>query len=161
MTYSQVWWPILGIRALHLPFQSAHTQQWTHTHREHTPEQWAAIFAASPGEQLGVQCLAWGHLIMVLKVERVLYINSPYRQCTVLSPPSYLQYFNAKWRRIWRRQTWWKWLRRIFFFLNDGTQYAYTLYTRCKESMLQLFKFYTCQHKECISTMLAHAPNKK
>ncbi len=31
VTYSQVWWPILGIRALHLPIQSAHT------HREHTP----------------------------------------------------------------------------------------------------------------------------
>ncbi len=36
---------------------SAHTH--THTHREHThPEQWAAIYAAAPGEQLWVQCLA-------------------------------------------------------------------------------------------------------
>ncbi len=26
------------------------------------PEQWAAIYAAAPGEQLGVQCLAQGHL---------------------------------------------------------------------------------------------------
>ncbi len=26
------------------------------------PEQWAAIYAAVPGEQLGVQCLAQGHL---------------------------------------------------------------------------------------------------
>ncbi len=34
MTYSQVWWPILGIRALHLPIQ-------VNTH----PEQWAAIYA--------------------------------------------------------------------------------------------------------------------
>ncbi len=39
-----------------------------HTHREHThtvnthPEQWAAIYAAAPGEQLGVRCLAQGHL---------------------------------------------------------------------------------------------------
>ncbi len=31
VTYSQVWWPILRIRALHLPIQGAHTQQWTHT----------------------------------------------------------------------------------------------------------------------------------
>ncbi len=33
-TCGQVWWPILGISALHLshPFQSAHTQHWTHTH---------------------------------------------------------------------------------------------------------------------------------
>ncbi len=26
------------------------------------PEQWAAIYAAVPGEQLGVRCLAQGHL---------------------------------------------------------------------------------------------------
>ncbi len=31
----------------------------THTHREHT-EQWAAIYAAAPGEQMGVQYLAQG-----------------------------------------------------------------------------------------------------
>ncbi len=42
------------------PIQSVHTQQWTHTHREHTL--WAAIYAAAPGEQLGVWCLAQGHL---------------------------------------------------------------------------------------------------
>ncbi len=47
MTYGQVWWPI---------------QQWTHTHTMNThPEQWAAIYAAAPGEQLGVRCLAQGH----------------------------------------------------------------------------------------------------
>ncbi len=62
VTYDQVWWPILGICALHLT-QSAHTQQWTHTHTVNThPEQWAAIYAAAPGEQLGVRCLAQGHL---------------------------------------------------------------------------------------------------
>ncbi len=26
------------------------------------PKQWAAIYAAAPGEQLGVRCLAQGHL---------------------------------------------------------------------------------------------------
>ncbi len=41
----QVWWPILGICALHLTHPSAHT----HTH-----------IAAAPGEQLGVRCLAQG-----------------------------------------------------------------------------------------------------
>ncbi len=48
MTYGQVWWPILGIRALHLPIQGACTQQSTHTHTHthtHTVntnlEQWA------------------------------------------------------------------------------------------------------------------------
>ncbi len=75
--YSQVWWPILGIRALPLPIQ-VHTQQWTHTHTH--PEQWAAIYAVAPGEQLGVRCLSQGHLVVVLRVERALYIHSPHRQ---------------------------------------------------------------------------------
>ncbi len=35
-----------------------HTQSSEHTHTE----QWAAIYAVVPGEQLGVQCLAQGHL---------------------------------------------------------------------------------------------------
>ncbi len=43
--------------------QSAHTQEWTHTHREHTPGAVCSLFyAAAPGEQLGVRCLAQGHL---------------------------------------------------------------------------------------------------
>ncbi len=39
MTYNQVWWPILGICALHLTHpRCTHTQQWTHTHTHtHTP----------------------------------------------------------------------------------------------------------------------------
>ncbi len=62
VTYSQVWWPILGIRALHLPIQGAHTQQWTHTHREHTPWAVGSHLCCSAGEHLGVRCLAQGHL---------------------------------------------------------------------------------------------------
>ncbi len=61
--YCQVWWPILEIGPLHLTHPSAHTQQWvvnTHTVNMH-PDQWAAI-APAPGEQLGVRCLAQGHL---------------------------------------------------------------------------------------------------
>ncbi len=60
-----------------------HTQwtQWTHTHSEHThthtQEQWAAIYTVASGEQLGVRCLAQGHLVVVLRVERALYIHSP------------------------------------------------------------------------------------
>ncbi len=35
----------------------------THKHTVNThPEQWASIFVAAPGEQLGVRCLAQGHL---------------------------------------------------------------------------------------------------
>ncbi len=49
VTYSQVRWPILGICVLHLPIQSAHTQQWTHTlwthtHCEHTPGAVARVY---------------------------------------------------------------------------------------------------------------------
>ncbi len=35
-----------------------HSSEHTHTH----PELWAAIYSAAPGEQLGVRCLAQGHL---------------------------------------------------------------------------------------------------
>ncbi len=42
------------------PIQSAHTQQWTHTHREHTPGAVGSHFyAAVPREQLGVQSWYW------------------------------------------------------------------------------------------------------
>ncbi len=36
--------------------QSAHTAVNTH------PDQWTAVYVAAPGDQLGVQCLAQGHL---------------------------------------------------------------------------------------------------
>ncbi len=40
-----------------------HTHSSEHTHTMNThPEQWAAIYAAAPREQLGVRCLAQGHL---------------------------------------------------------------------------------------------------
>ncbi len=62
VTYGQVWWPILGICALHLSHpKCTHSSEHTHTVNTH-PEQWAAIYAAAPGEQLGVRCLAQGHL---------------------------------------------------------------------------------------------------
>ncbi len=48
--------------ALHLTHPKwTHTAVNTHTVNTH-PEQWAAIYAAAPGEQLGVRCLAQGHL---------------------------------------------------------------------------------------------------
>ncbi len=58
----KVKWPILWICALHLTHpKCTHTAVNTHTVNTH-PEQWATIYAAAPGEQLGVQCLAQGHL---------------------------------------------------------------------------------------------------
>ncbi len=74
VTCGQVWLPNSGICALHLPILSAHIQQWTHTQ----PEHWATIYAAAPGKQLGVRCLAQGH--MVSRAERVVYIHSPHLQ---------------------------------------------------------------------------------
>ncbi len=60
------------------------TQQWTHTPWTH-PGQWAAaIYAAAPGEQLGFRCLAQGHSVMVLRVERVLDLLPP---PTILTGP--------------------------------------------------------------------------
>ncbi len=50
---------ILRICALQLTHpMCTHTAVNTHTH----PEQWAAIYAAAPREQLEVRCLAQGHL---------------------------------------------------------------------------------------------------
>ncbi len=80
VTYDQVWWPILGICALHLTHPKyTHRSEHTHTMNTHL-EQWAAIYAAVPGEQLGVRCLAQGHLSLVLRVKRALYIHSPHLQ---------------------------------------------------------------------------------
>ncbi len=70
VTYGQVRWPILRICALHLPIQSAHTH--THTHREHTD--------GAVGSHLcswGFDGLLKGTSVVLLKVERVLYIHSP------------------------------------------------------------------------------------
>ncbi len=57
------------------------THSSEHTHTVNTPpEQWAAIYAVEPGEQLGVQALLNGTSVVVLRVERALYIYSPYLQ---------------------------------------------------------------------------------
>ncbi len=79
VTYDQVWWPILGICALHLS-HPRWTAVNTHTHVNTHPEQWAAIYAAAPREQLGARCLDQGHLIVELRVERALYIHSIHLQ---------------------------------------------------------------------------------
>ncbi len=80
VTYCQVCWPILKICALHLTYpKCTHTAVNTHTHTVNThSEQWAAIYAAAPGEQLGVRCLAQGHLVVVLSWRE---------RCTFTPPP--------------------------------------------------------------------------
>ncbi len=58
------------------------TQTAVNTHTE----QWAAIYAAAPGEQLGVLCLAQGHLSRGIEGGK----NA------VHSPPPHLQYLPAR-----------------------------------------------------------------
>ncbi len=65
MTCGQVWWPILGICALHLTHPSAHTVGNTHT----------------PWEQLGVLCLAQGsHLSRGIEGGENARYSLPHRQ---------------------------------------------------------------------------------
>ncbi len=59
---------------------SAHTQQWTHTHCEHTPGAVGSHLCYGTPGAVGDRCLAQGHLVVVLKVERALYIHSTHRQ---------------------------------------------------------------------------------
>ncbi len=73
----RVWWPILGICALHLTHPKC-----THTAVNTHPEQWAAIYAAPPGEQLGVRCLAQGHLSRGIEGgERCTFTPPTYNSC--------------------------------------------------------------------------------
>ncbi len=57
-----------------------------HTHIVNThPEQWAAIYAATPGEQLGVRCLTQGHLSGVEGGESAVHSLPNFRLCVRLS----------------------------------------------------------------------------
>ncbi len=70
------------------PEQCTHTHTHTHTHTlwthtrssAHTQCTHTWSSGSSAGEQLGVRCLAQGHLVVVLKVESALDIHSPHRQ---------------------------------------------------------------------------------
>ncbi len=76
MTYSQVWWPILGICALRLTHpKCTHTQQWTHTRSSGQP-----FMLRRPGSSWGFGALLKGTSVMVLRVERALDIHSPHLQ---------------------------------------------------------------------------------
>ncbi len=58
-------WPSMVAHTLNLCSainpSKVHTHSSEHTHTVNTqPEQWVAIYAAAPGEELGVLCLAQG-----------------------------------------------------------------------------------------------------
>ncbi len=77
MIYSQIWWSILWICALHLPIQ-VHTHSSEHAYREHTPRAvgshlccsaWGAVGGSVPCSRAPRRGIEGG--------ERVLYIHSP------------------------------------------------------------------------------------
>ncbi len=79
VTYSQVWWHILGISALHLSHpKCTHTQQWTHTHCEQCSGQ--PFMLRRPGGSWGFGALLKGNSVVVLRVKKALYIHSPHLQ---------------------------------------------------------------------------------
>ncbi len=80
VTYDQVWWPILGICALHLSHpKCTHTQQWTHTPWTHTSSG-QPFMLRHLGSSWGFGALLKDTSVVVLKVERALYIHSPLLQ---------------------------------------------------------------------------------
>ncbi len=78
----QVWWPILGICALHLTHPSEHTQQWvvnkhTHTHT-HTAASGQPFMLRHPGSSWGYGALLKGLTsVVVLRVEESIGHSLP------------------------------------------------------------------------------------
>ncbi len=81
VTYRQVWWPILGIRALHLPIQvHTHSSEHTHTPWTHTRRSGQLFMLRHPGSGWGFGALLKSTSVVVLKVERALDIHSPHQK---------------------------------------------------------------------------------
>ncbi len=83
VTYGQVWWPILGICALHLTHpKCTHTAVNTHTPWTRTQSSIFLIpfMLRCPGSSWGFGVLIKGTSVVVLRVERALYIHSPHLQ---------------------------------------------------------------------------------
>ncbi len=70
VTCGQVWWPILGICALHL----------THPKCTHTRSSGQPFMLRRPGSSWGSGALFKGTSVVVLWVKRALYIQSPHLQ---------------------------------------------------------------------------------
>ncbi len=81
VTYGQVWWPILGIWALQLTHpKCTHTAVNTNTPWTHTRSSGQPFMLRRPGSRWGFGALLKGTSVVVLKVERALYIHSPHLQ---------------------------------------------------------------------------------
>ncbi len=83
VTCGQVWWPILRICALHLSHpQCTHTAVNTHTPWTHNRSSGQPFMLRCLGSIWGFSALLKGTSVVVLRVERVLYIHSPtYNPC--------------------------------------------------------------------------------
>ncbi len=78
VTYYQVWWHILRIRALHLTHpKCTHTDSSEHTHTPwtHTQSSGQPFMLRRPGSSWGFGALLKGTSVVVLRVERALYIQ--------------------------------------------------------------------------------------
>ncbi len=81
VTYGQEWWPILGICALQLSHpKCTHTAVNTHTPWTHTRSSGQPFMLRCPGSSWGFGALFKGTSVVVLRVERALYIHSPHLQ---------------------------------------------------------------------------------
>ncbi len=108
VTYSQVWWPIFGIRALHLPIQvhthsseHTHTQQWTHTPWTHTRSSVQSFMLQRPGSSWGFSALLkstslwyWGWR------ERCTFTPLNYNPCRTWDSNSQPFYYESDSRNI-------------------------------------------------------------
>ncbi len=79
VTYGQVWWPILGICDLQSKVHT-HSSEHTHTPWTHTRSSGQPFMLRRPGSSWGFSALLKGTSVVVLRVERVLYIHSPHLQ---------------------------------------------------------------------------------
>ncbi len=81
VTCGQVWWPILGICALHLSHpKCTHTAVNTHTPWTHTWSSGQPFMLRRPGSSWGFGALLKGTSVVVLRVER---------ECCTFTPPTY------------------------------------------------------------------------
>ncbi len=79
--WPSIWWPILGIRALHLTQpKCTHTAVNSHTPWTRTRSSGQPFMLRRPGSSWGFGALLKGTSVVVLRVERALYIHCPHRQ---------------------------------------------------------------------------------
>ncbi len=83
VTCGQVWWPILGICALHFTHpKCTHTAVNTHTPWTHTRSSGQPFMLRLPGEQMVVRCLAQGsHLSRGIEGGALTFTLPTYNSC--------------------------------------------------------------------------------